>query len=256
MKRTGLVVCCMLLAAVLANKNEMLMRVKTTDVTDHQTKVNADGTKISIYFAQHQDSDTGNTIYYKKIVDESKRGQQGYNPEVYFRYAPNEAWKLLPKGCPAPEIKPKEGLDKCEMGWKVGKAMATVATYLGMKKAIEDAEGGQTASTGNASVDQIRMERTRKAVEEVSTRVANNLQDCLKRSLTKSGFTVEKVCMHKGLVAESSSLINSLKTYASDPNFKCDYSALKEHGQCIPRGGNMSPQAPIQMTQQRRTLGQ
>ena len=245
----------MLVAAASASRTEMLMRVKTTEVTDHQTKVNADGSKVSIYFAQHQDTDSGNTIYYKKIVEESKRGQQGYNPEVYFRYAPNEAWKLLPKGCPAPEIKPKEGLDKCEMGWKVGKAMATVATYMGMKKAVEDSNGGDVVATGNPSYDQSRIERTRKAVEDVSSRMANNLQECIKKSLTKTGFTVEKVCMHKGLVAESSSLINSLKTYASDPNFRCDYSALKEHGQCIPKGNKAAPGAAPKYSNKRGGLG-
>jgi len=236
------------------HKHEALMNIKTTDVTDHQVKVNSDGTKTDIYFATNHEPTTGNTTYFKKIVDESKSSQEGYKPEVYFRNSPTEQWKQLPKGCPVPEIKPKEGLDKCEQGWKIGKAMATMATYMGMKKAQEDSLGDSSVPSTNSSYNQYRSERTKRAVEAASTRMANGLQDCLKRALTKTGFTVEKVCMHKGLVAESSSLVNSLKQYAGNPNYRCDYSALKEHGQCIPNVSVKVVQPTSKFSSQRGAL--
>lgn len=243
----GLFIAFLLVAAVLANKNSVLMSAKETEVTDTQTKVNPDGSKVNIYFAQHKDTDSGTMIYYKKIVDEARKDTAGYNPEIYFRYAPNEEWRLLPKGCPAPEIKPKEGTDKCEMGWKIGKVIATTAVYLGMKKGEEEATiAGPTATTPQTysatgtpgqvvgSIEQQRIAKTRQAIAEAAAKLSANLQECLKTNLSKTGFTVEKVCLHKGLVAESGALVNSLKEHASDPAYKCDYATLKENSKCMP----------------------
>lgn len=230
--------CLMLVAATMASQTAMLMQAKEAKVTDHQTKVNPDGSKTHIYFAQHKDGVSGKAIYYKKTVN-------GNNVSVYFRYDPNSQWRLLPKGCPAPEIKPKEGNDKCEMGWKVGKVMATTAVYLGSKKGAEEAQVTNTKagkpSTHKGSVadvakavDRKLIEQTNKAIAAAAAKIANNLQNCVKRTITKTGFTVKKVCMHKGLVAESDALINSLKEHGADPAYNCDYATLRDKSKCVP----------------------
>lgn len=228
------ILLAVVVSTAVANGTDMLMRVKTTEVTDHQVEVRPDGSKVSIFLAEHKDSDSGKMIYYKKVVDEAKRGQPNYKPEVFFRYSTNDAWQQLPQGCPAPEIKPKEGIDKCEKGWKIGKKMATIAAYLGLKKAEEDSGSG--IQLGNQYTGQTGVPeelRTRKAVADTAAALTNTLQQCVKKTLKKTGFTVERVCLHKGLVAESSSLVNSLKNHAEDPKFNCDYSTLKEHGRCL-----------------------
>lgn len=228
-------VLALLLAGTLASRASVLMKVKQTQVTDTQTKINPDGTKTSIYFAQYKDGDSGQTIYYKKIVDEAKRGQAGYNPEVYFRYSPSEDWKQLPKGCPAPEITPKDGTDKCEKGWKVGKVIAASAVYLGLKKGQEDASiaAPATGYSYNPNVNQSPDLSSKRIVIDAVNRLGQNLQDCLKKQLTKIGFTVERVCLHKGLVAESAAIVNSLRDHIGDPAYNCDYTSLRQNSGCV-----------------------
>lgn len=241
-----LLLSLLLATAVIASKNAMLMRVKDTEVTDTQTKVNPDGSKVSIHFAQHKDSQTGNTVYYKKIVEDAKIGQQGYNPEVFFRYAPNEEWRLLPKGCPAPDIKPKENNDKCELGWKIGKMIATNVVFLGLRKGEDDTTAQVPTGTYTAAGAQTQVsEKTRQVIVDAASKLASGMQECLKRNLAKTGFTVEKVCLHKGVVAESTTLINSLKEHAEDPHYKCDYATLRDNSRCM----------PIALTNGRGTLG-
>ena len=234
MSLKSLVLLC-LLAGALANKNSVLMKVRETQVTDTQTKVNADGTKTSIFFAQYKDSDSGQTIYYKKIVEEAKKGQTGYNPDVYFRYSPSEDWKQLPKGCPAPEITPKDGTDKCEKGWKVGKVIAASAVYLGLKKGQEEASiaAPGPAFTFNPTVNQSPDLNSKRIVLDAVNRLNQNLQECLKKQLTKIGFTVERVCLHKGLVAESAAITNSLRDHVGDPAYNCDYASIRQNSGCV-----------------------
>jgi hypothetical protein len=225
----------MLVAGALASRNSALMKVTHTLVTDTQTKVNADGSKTSIYFAQYKDSDNGQMIYYKKIVEEAKRGQAGYNPEVYFRYSPSEDWKLLPKGCPAPEIAPKDSNDKCEKGWKVGKVIAVSAVYLGLKKGQEDATIAvpNTGYAYNPATNQSPDAGAKGIVIDAVNRINQNLQECLKKQLTLIGFTVERVCLHKGLVAESAAITNSLRDHIGDAAYNCDYATLRQNSGCL-----------------------
>lgn len=238
-----MLVLVLLATGVFASKNKLLMKMHSTEVTSTQTKMNPDGTKINIYFAQFEDSVSNQMVFYKKVVDESKRDQQGYNPEVYFRYASNQDWRLLPKGCPAPEIKPKVTTDRCEMGWKIGKKIATVVSFYGLRKGEDDTfplrqqeskpVSGSPGQVSNQLSKEL-IERTRAAINDAANRLSANAQECLKKQLTRVGFTVERVCLHKGLVAESATMIANVREHFGKQEFECDYNSLSAEGQCVP----------------------
>lgn len=234
---------CLLLAAAACTDTAMLMQVKQAKTTDHEMTTDASGNQILVTYAEHRDANTGAMVYYKKMTDQAKSVNKNNAPTVYFRQSKSSAWQLLPQDCPIPKIMPKQGIDKCEKGWRIGKSIATMAAYMGLSKSDDIVESLTHQNQSNSAAhDRLKRQRTKQTAVETTQNILESLQNCVKKGLKDSGFTVQKVCLHKGLVSEGKSLVSSFKQHAVDPNSKCDYLTLKKYGHCI----NTNPPQPQQ----------
>lgn len=203
--------------------------------TGHEMTTDARGDVVMVTYAEQKDEKTGKMTYYKKLQAKTKPGMRESDPITYSRHSKTEQWQLLNHACPIPKVKHGEGIDNCEQGWRIGKAVATMAAYLGMQKAEDTVEHliSQNKSHSVAH-DRQKRQRTKQAVIETSHKILEGLQGCVKRTLKDSGFNLKRVCLQKALVTEGKTILESFKNHGADPKMNCDYLALKQNGHCVP----------------------